>query len=366
MKKISILLLTCLLLTGMTAGPVLAKSDQGSKSSSKSESKQNKSSEKQKDSNSSVTGTQAETAAPAITEVPAAPATEPTVTLPPAADQPAADNAEAVEQDKPDKDKQEKEKKEKTNNGNGHANGHAKDNTSAKAAGVTDDVYGSSKGKQGYKGLLNAMNNVKDKPAGQVLANLLLTRYEAQLTPEMQSELEQIREPKEALAKAADLLEAGGNVEEAAGLQEQVIQADPADLDSYQRLDELTNRTADKSNELNLFINGEQVTGAAPVVQSGTTLVPFRVVSEALSADVTWNAKDKSVTVVKDGKTITLYVNQKAAKVNGKKVSLQAAPVMKKGTIQVPVRVISEALGATVKWEPVSETVVIYEEKTSS
>ncbi|WP_046227565.1 copper amine oxidase N-terminal domain-containing protein [Paenibacillus dauci] len=375
MKKFTTVLLTCLLVTSMAAGTVMAKSDQGgksSKSSSASSKSENKSKDRAKpeDSTSTVTAVPTDSSQP-VSE-PAAPAVEPPVAEPAVTEpaptvqpKPPAEDTKANTEQVNEKEKQKKEK-QNNGNGNGKANGHSKDKVEDSAAGVTDDVYGSGKGKQGYKGLLHAINNVKDKPAGQVLANLLLTQYETQLTPEMQAELEQIQNSKEALEKATDLLEESGNVDDAAALQEQVVQSDVTDLDSYKRLDELSDQTAADPDAMNLFVNGTSYTDAEPVVQDGTTLVPFRVVSEALNAKVTWNAKDQSVTVVKDGQTVKLYVNKKNAVVNGKTVSLQAAPMMKNGSTRVPVRVISEALGATVKWEPVSESVVIYEEKAST
>src|SRR3954470_24020248 len=51
---------------------------------------------------------------------------------------------------------------------------------------VTSDTYG-NQGHNGYKGLLNAINNVKDKPAGAVIAELLLTKYQTELTAEMKA-----------------------------------------------------------------------------------------------------------------------------------------------------------------------------------
>lgn len=370
MKKFTTILLTCLLVTSMAAGTVMAKSDQSSKSS-KSSSSSSKSEDKSKDRTKPEDSISTVTAVPTDSSQPApepatVPAAEPVVTEPAPTVQPQP--VEDIKTNTEKENEKEKEEKEKQNNGNGNgkANDHAKGKTEDSTAGVTDDVYGNGKGKQGYKGLLHAINNVKDKPAGQVLANLLLTKYETQLTPEMQAELEQIQSSKEALEKASDLLEESGNVKDAAALQEQVIQSDVTDLNSYKRLDELSDQTAADPDALNLFVNGKSYTDAAPVVQNGTTLVPFRVVSEALNAKVTWNAKDQSVTVVKDGQTVKLYVNKKNAVVNGKTVSLQNAPVMKNGSTRVPVRVISEALGATVKWEPVSESVVIYEDNVTS
>lgn len=45
------------------------------------------------------------------------------------------------------------------------------------------------KGSQGYKGLLNAIQHVKVKPAGAVLADILLTTYATELTEEQKRNL---------------------------------------------------------------------------------------------------------------------------------------------------------------------------------
>ncbi|WP_458122630.1 hypothetical protein [Paenibacillus sp. Z3-2] len=48
------------------------------------------------------------------------------------------------------------------------------------------------KGSKGYKGLLNAIQHVEDKPAGAVLADILLTKCATELTDEQKKELEVI------------------------------------------------------------------------------------------------------------------------------------------------------------------------------
>ncbi|AWB43301.1 copper amine oxidase [Paenibacillus sp. CAA11] len=225
---------------------------------------------------------------------------------------------------------------------------------------VTDAVYKKDKGHNGYRGLLKAIENVKDKPAGAVLANLLLTKYEAKLTPEKIEELKALLDSKEAMKKAADMLSESGSPEEAAAVQEEVIQADPSDLDSYKKLGELEQEAGDTS-EPKLFVNGEAYPDAAPVAEEGSTLVPLRTVAEALDAKVTWNPKDKTVTVSKNGVSLKLVVDSKTAYVNGKETKLKVPASAKKGLTMIPMRFIGEALGSVVKWEPVSQSVVIYE-----
>lgn len=180
----------------------------------------------------------------------------------------------------------------------------------------TDPQKTEKPGHNGYKGLLKAIQNVKDKPAGAVLADLLLTKYDAKLTDEMKAELEQIKEEAAALSKAADLLEQEGSVTDAAYLQEEAVLADFTNIESYKKLGKLYDKLGKRG--VKLFVNGEQpTTDVAPVVQNGSTLVPFRAISEALQAEVAYNPVDKSITVTKDGVTLKLIINSKTAYVNG-------------------------------------------------
>ncbi|MEC0207214.1 copper amine oxidase N-terminal domain-containing protein [Paenibacillus lautus] len=225
----------------------------------------------------------------------------------------------------------------------------------------TDKVDSKNKGHKGYKGLLNAIQNVEDKPAGAVLANILLTDYAAKLTDEQQKQLEAIIEKDKALEAAAGMLETNGSVTDAVYLQEEAIQANFKNLDLYKTMGKL-NKKAGKKNGVKLYVNGE-ASDTEPFVKKGNTYVPFRAIAEALEAEVLWNPEKRSISVTKDGVSIQLLVGSRTATVNGKKVALDAPATVTKGNTYVPVRFISEALNATVKWESESQTVVVYEEE---
>ncbi|NGM83246.1 copper amine oxidase N-terminal domain-containing protein [Paenibacillus sp. 7124] len=232
---------------------------------------------------------------------------------------------------------------------------------------VTDATYQETattstyKGHNGYNGLLKAIENVEDKPAGAVLAELLLTNYSTELTPEMKARLEAIKAKDAALTAVAEMLEQNGSVTDAVYVRQEVIKANVKNLDSYKKLGKLYDKLGKKG--IRLYVNGEQPdAGSAPVLQGGTTLVPFRAIAEELGAKVTWNKQKQSVTITRGGIAVKLVIGSKTAYVNGKKVALQTAPAVVNGTTVVPVRFVSESLKATVKWEAASRSVVIYEE----
>lgn len=67
-----------------------------------------------------------------------------------------------------------------------------------------------------------------------------------------------------------------------------------------------------------------------PIIVDGTTMVPFRSISESLGIQVTWNQAAKTITAVKgtgpEGIRVQLTLDNKTAKVNGSSVTLAVAP----------------------------------------
>jgi hypothetical protein len=89
----------------------------------------------------------------------------------------------------------------------------------------------------------------------------------------------------------------------------------------------------------------------APVLTGGRVLVPFREIAEAIGAKVGWDQKRQTVTVVSPGGQVKLVIGQKSAYRNGGKVTLDVPAQIVKGRTMVPLRLISEALGAEVDWK---------------
>ncbi len=98
---------------------------------------------------------------------------------------------------------------------------------------------------------------------------------------------------------------------------------------------------------------------AAPFVANDRTMVPIRAISEAFDADVKWNGEDKSVSVLDSDKKIILTINSKTALVNDSEVTLDCAPVVVNDRTFVPLRFISEALGYNVNYVNTTKQVVI-------
>lgn len=89
----------------------------------------------------------------------------------------------------------------------------------------------------------------------------------------------------------------------------------------------------------------------APVQKNGTTLVPLRVVSENLGAVVNWDGPTQTITINKENTVIKLVLGSKNVTVNGVVKQLPIAPKSISGITMVPIRFVSENLNCTVDWK---------------
>lgn len=97
----------------------------------------------------------------------------------------------------------------------------------------------------------------------------------------------------------------------------------------------------------------------AALVKGGQIYVPLRSMFEAMGASVTASADGNTVTASKPGASVTVTVGRAEVIVNGESRPLDVPPIVYGGVVLVPVRVISEALGAYVQWVPDRRVVVV-------
>jgi hypothetical protein len=111
---------------------------------------------------------------------------------------------------------------------------------------------------------------------------------------------------------------------------------------------------------IKVYINGEQeVFPQPPVMENGRTLVPLRGIFEGLGADVKWDNSTRSITATKEKTTVYLKIGSKDAKVNGTTVKIDVPAKVINGSTMVPIRFVSESLGADVKWDANASAVMI-------
>ena len=111
---------------------------------------------------------------------------------------------------------------------------------------------------------------------------------------------------------------------------------------------------------IGVVIDGQpQHFAASPMMMSGRVMVPMREIFEALGAKVMWNRSDRTVTAKRDGREVVLGVGKAEGMMNGKRMMLDAAPRMYDNRVFVPLRFVSDAMGAKVVWDAAARQVMI-------
>jgi len=100
-----------------------------------------------------------------------------------------------------------------------------------------------------------------------------------------------------------------------------------------------------------------------PVVKYGRTLVPFRAITEALGAEVSYDPETMTITVTKGDIEVILTLGSTIAVVNGEEVEMDTNPELISNRTFVPIRFLSQALGADVEYDPDSDMVVVDDEE---
>ena len=117
------------------------------------------------------------------------------------------------------------------------------------------------------------------------------------------------------------------------------------------------------ASSLRIVLDNKELTlSAAPVIKDGRVLVPIRFVSENLGAQVIWNGIDRTVTIKKDSRSVLLRIDSHLIRYMDQIESYDisdVAPILINDRTFVPLRLVSNALGISVKWDGNSKTVYI-------
>ncbi|MDY8116810.1 copper amine oxidase N-terminal domain-containing protein [Paenibacillus polymyxa] len=105
-------------------------------------------------------------------------------------------------------------------------------------------------------------------------------------------------------------------------------------------------------------VDGKNVTfpDAKPYVEQSRVLIPVRFVSESLGAKVdykketTGNKVNRTIIITQSDKTVHMNVNSDKVLVGDKIITLDVPARLQQERVYVPLRFVSEALGATVDW----------------
>ena len=115
------------------------------------------------------------------------------------------------------------------------------------------------------------------------------------------------------------------------------------------------------SAQIKVTVNDDPVgfNGMQPISINGRVFVPLRGVFERMGAFVEWNPGTQTVTATRQNSNVKLQVGSSNAWVDGSTVTMDAPARLMSGRTMVPLRFLSEALGASVNWYAQTQTVAI-------
>lgn len=119
---------------------------------------------------------------------------------------------------------------------------------------------------------------------------------------------------------------------------------------------------AQSSPVISIFLDGQQVhSDVSPYIipKVNVTMVPLRVISESLGAEVYWDGQSQTATIIKDDTVLSMSMNQKFAWVNNGQMPLDASVENRAGRTMVPLRFVSEQLGLQVNWNQSTRTITL-------
>ncbi|MCD1261135.1 phosphodiester glycosidase family protein [Paenibacillus athensensis] len=104
--------------------------------------------------------------------------------------------------------------------------------------------------------------------------------------------------------------------------------------------------------QIQIAVNGSFVHEFRGYLQHETTMVPLRGILERIGAEFAWNGDTRTLTVAYNSNQLTLHPGDSTMLHNGRGVALPEAPTIVDGHIYLPLRTVTEALGAQIAWDP--------------
>lgn len=111
-----------------------------------------------------------------------------------------------------------------------------------------------------------------------------------------------------------------------------------------------------------VYVSGQEITLDSPpayIDENMTSMVPLRFISDIIGAKVDWIAETKEIKITQENKEIKLQVNNYVALVNLKEFQLKSPPQIKDERTFVPLKFIAENLGFNSDWWPDTKTIIL-------
>lgn len=114
------------------------------------------------------------------------------------------------------------------------------------------------------------------------------------------------------------------------------------------------------ADDANVQVNGQPTQlDVPPQLIDDTTYVPLRFIGNQLGAEIQWIDEEKSVVYTTPHTKIQLWIDRNDVVINGKTLTMDKPPINQNGFSMVPLRFVSENLGAKVRYDPTTGNVTL-------
>lgn len=115
-----------------------------------------------------------------------------------------------------------------------------------------------------------------------------------------------------------------------------------------------------KINDPNVLVDDDfNISDVNPVIINDRTMIPVRLLTEALGASVEWIEQTRTVIVRSEEAVIKMNVGNRNYTIDGNNYVMDTEPIIVNDRTLVPIRFISEALNCDVSWDQNTQTATI-------
>ena len=112
------------------------------------------------------------------------------------------------------------------------------------------------------------------------------------------------------------------------------------------------NNRADEGPDIQVYFNQNRIDfSTEPAVIEGRLVIPIRSFLETMGSAVQWDEEKMQVVTRHKDSTITIYLEDGYAKINGSKVEMDPSATVVNGSTMVPLRFLAECLELSLDWD---------------
>jgi hypothetical protein len=118
---------------------------------------------------------------------------------------------------------------------------------------------------------------------------------------------------------------------------------------------------ADTEKKIEVILDGEALifSDQEPTIIKDRVMIPARVLAETWGIGIDWDSKKRRIDLNYLENHLRFDINNDEVLINGNKVDMNTAMIIREGRILIPLRLVSEAFGAEVSWDSENRRVII-------